>query len=52
MVWNTMRELGGLRRWLFIGLMVALGGCAQLANQYPPAQPTQQQSASTKLPPF
>jgi hypothetical protein len=53
MVWGR-RGRGG-RDLLLIGLVFALGGCAQLASRQPPAQPaqvSQQQTASIKLPPL
>jgi hypothetical protein len=52
MVWGTMRGPGG-RRVLLIGLILALGGCGQLASQQPPVQPaSSQQQVSMKLPPL
>jgi hypothetical protein len=38
------------RLGLFIGLVLALGGCGQLATQQPPLQSTQQ--VPLKLPPL
>jgi hypothetical protein len=54
MMWDTTRGPGGRRLVLLIGLVLALGGCAQLASQQSPAQPApvSQQTASIKLPPF
>jgi hypothetical protein len=55
MMWDTTRGLGGRRLVLLIGLVLALGGCAQLTSQQSPAQSapvSQQQTASIKLPPF
>jgi hypothetical protein len=54
MCWSNMRGLGGRRIWLLVGLVLALGGCGQLAYQQPTGQPTplSQQQASVKLPPF
>ena len=44
---DNLRERRGLRRLaLLIGLVLALGGCGQLASQQPPVQ------APLKLPPL
>jgi hypothetical protein len=53
MLWSNMRALGARRLGLLIGLVLALGGCGQLAYQQPTGQPTPlSQQASVKLPPF
>jgi hypothetical protein len=54
-MWDTTRGPDGRCLVLLIGLVLALGGCAQFASQQPSAQPapaSQQQTASIKLPPF
>jgi hypothetical protein len=37
---------------LFIGLVLALGGCGQLASQQPPVQSPMSQQVPLKLPPL
>ena len=48
---DNMRGRAG-RLGLFIGLVLALGGCGQLASQQPPVQSPMSQQAPLKLPPL
>jgi hypothetical protein len=49
---NLLGRRGGRRVVLFVGLVLALGGCGQLTSQQPPVQSPISQQAPLKLPPL